>query len=172
MFIENLLYFLMNTTTLVVKRANPSQKHTGFARLSFDIMDKIGIVTGDTIGILGKCMTVARCKPHFAWEKYQNSIRIDSITRKNAGVKIGESVSVKKIKVSNAHKVNVIPLNNIPKGSEQYLHDFLEGHVIARGDLVSLPYFDKTLDYRIRKIESQMDYALVTRETVFHIDIV
>ncbi|MDE1829652.1 MAG: hypothetical protein KGI25_04955 [Thaumarchaeota archaeon] len=84
---------------------------------------------------------------------------------------MGDKVKVQKIEPTNANKINVVPINKVPKGSEQYLHDFMEGHAITTSDKISLPYFDTTLDYRVRKIIPNAEYALVSRETAFHIDV-
>lgn len=158
--------------SLILGRANSSQMRTGIARISCEIMDEIDVTTDDVIEIAGKRTTVARCKPHFAWTRYKKLIRIDGIVRSNSGTKIGDKVTIRKVRPLIASKINVIPLNNILSGTEQYLRDFLEDHAVTRDDKISLPYFEKTLDYRIRKIIPDSDYAIITRDTVFHVDMI
>lgn len=157
--------------SLVLGRANPSQIRTGVARISYEVMDEIDATTDDVIEISGKYTTVARCKPHFAWTRCKKLIRIDGMVRSNLGIKIGDRVTIRKVRPLVASKINVIPLNNIPSGTEQYLRDFLEDHAVAKDDKISLPYFEKTLDYRIRKIIPDSNYAIITRDTVFHVEI-
>lgn len=160
------------SVSLILGKANPSQIRTGVARISDEVMDEIDVTTGDVIEISGRYQTVARCKPHFAWTRYKKLIRIDGIVRSNSGTKIGDKVTIRKVKPLIASKINVIPLNNVPSGTEQYLRDFLEDRAVAKDDKISLPYFEKTLDYHVRKITPDSDYAIITRDTVFHVDVI
>jgi transitional endoplasmic reticulum ATPase len=57
------------------------------------------------IEIIGKCRTVAKCLPHKPLDKGKGIIRVDGLVRNNAGVAIGDTVVVRKIKAVPAEKV-------------------------------------------------------------------
>src|SRR5918998_1418883 len=86
-------------------------------------MDSLGASTGDVIEIRGKRRTVAKCLPLYPSDEGKGIIRVDGLVRNNAGVAIGDTVVVRKIKAVPAEKVIVAPLEAIPPIDERYLAD-------------------------------------------------
>ena len=76
-------------------------------------MNSISASQDDTIEIKGKKRTVAKCLPLASDEK-EGIIRIDGLIRRNAGVSIGDTVSLRKVSAANAQSVVVKPLE-VPK---------------------------------------------------------
>jgi transitional endoplasmic reticulum ATPase len=68
-------------------------------------------------------------------------IRVDGIVRNNAGVAIGDTIVVRKIKAVPAEKVIVAPLESIPPVDERYLADALESVPVVKGDNVMVPSY-------------------------------
>jgi transitional endoplasmic reticulum ATPase len=62
-------------------------------------------------------------------------IRIDGLVRNKAGLAIGDTVVVKKIKAIPAEKVIVAPLEATPPIDERYLADSLESVCIITRNL-------------------------------------
>ena len=89
-------------------------------------MDSLSASTGDVIEIRGKRRTVAKCLPLYPSDEGKGIIRVDGLVRNNAGVAIGDTVVVRKIKAVPAEKVIVAPLEAIPPIDERYLADALE----------------------------------------------
>src|SRR5437867_6934831 len=77
-------------------------------------MDSLSASTGDVIEIRGKRRTVAKCLPLYPSDEGKGIIRVDGLVRNNAGVAIGDTVVVRKIKAVPAEKVIVAPLESIP----------------------------------------------------------
>src|SRR5919197_1466833 len=61
-------------------------------------MDSLSASTGDVIEIRGKRRTVAKCLPLYPSDEGKGIIRVDGLVRNNAGVAIGDTVVVRKIK--------------------------------------------------------------------------
>ncbi|MEM4391720.1 MAG: CDC48 family AAA ATPase, partial [Candidatus Nitrosotenuis sp.] len=96
-------------------------------------------------------------------------IRIDGLGRNNAGIAIGDTISVRKIKAVAAEKVVVAPLEAIPPIDERYLADALESVPLIKGDNVMVPYFGGRLTFQVIGVTPAADAVLVTQKTVFHI---
>jgi transitional endoplasmic reticulum ATPase len=132
-------------------------------------MDSLSASTGDVIEIRGKRRTVAKCLPLYPSDEGKGIIRIDGLVRNNAGVAIGDTVVVRKIKAVPAEKVIVAPLEAIPPIDERYLADALESVPLIKGDNVMVPYFGGRLTFQVIGVTPAADAVLVTQKTVFHI---
>ncbi len=96
------------------------------------------------------------------------SIRIDGLTRNNAGIAIGDAVLVKKIQSTIAEKVLVAPLESIPPIDERYLADALESIPMTKGDNVMIPYFGGRLTFQVVDTEPPDD-IVIDQKTIFTI---
>ena len=79
--------------TLTVQGAEKRDAGRGVARIPEQARRKLGVLSGDTIRIEGSKTTVAKLWPAAASVE-ENVIQIDADTRANAGVTVGESVTV------------------------------------------------------------------------------
>src|SRR2546425_67503 len=126
--------------------------------------------THSIIGIRGKRRTVAKCLPLYPSDEGKGIIRVDGLVRNNAGIAIGDTVIVKKIKAVPAEKVIVAPLEAIPPIDERYLADALESVPLIKGDNVMVPYFGGRLTFQVIGVTPPAsDAVLVTQKTMFHI---
>ncbi|HET8686315.1 MAG TPA: CDC48 family AAA ATPase, partial [Methanosarcina sp.] len=142
----------------------------GVARIDYDSMDSLNASTGDAVEIRGKRRTVAKCLPLYPSDEGKGIIRVDGLVRNNAGVAIGDTVVVGKIKAVPAEKVIVAPLEAIPPIDERYLADALESVPLIKGDNVMVPYFGGRLTFQVIGVTPQAsDAVLVTQKTTFHI---
>ena len=142
----------------------------GVARIDYDSMDSLSASTGDVVEIGGKRRTVAKCLPLYPSDEGKGIIRVDGLVRNNAGVAIGDTVVVRKIKAVPAEKVIVAPLEAIPPIDERYLADALESVPLIKGDNVMVPYFGGRLTFQVIGVTPQAsDAVLVTQKTMFHI---
>src|SRR6476619_4987820 len=136
-------------------------------------MDSLSASTGDVIEIRGKRRTVAKCLPLYPSDEGKGIIRVDGLVRNNAGVAIGDTVVVRKIKAVPAEKVIVAPLEAIPPIDERYLADALESVPLTKGDNVMVPYFGGRLTFQVSGVSPQQaasaESVLVTQKTIFHI---
>ena len=90
--------------TLTVKGAEKRDAGRGVARLPESARRALSVLSGDTVVIEGERPTVSKVWPAGGEE---GIIRIDADTRANAGVNIGETVTVSQISVAEADEVLV-----------------------------------------------------------------
>ena len=90
--------------TLTVRGAEKRDAGRGVARLPESARRSLGVLSGDTVVIEGDRPTVSKVWPASGEE---GVIRIDAETRANAGVNIGETVTVGQISVAEADEVVV-----------------------------------------------------------------
>src|SRR5215472_11429407 len=132
-------------------------------------MDSLNTSTGDVVEIGGKRRTVAKCLPLYPSDEGKGIVRVDGLVRNNAGVAIGDTVVVRKIKAVPAEKVVVAPLEAIPPVDEHYLADALESVPLIKGDNVMVPYFGGRLTFQVISVTPAADAVLGTQKTTFHI---
>src|SRR3954464_15874721 len=161
---------LTRTLSLKVLEAYTRDVSRGVARIDYDSMDSLSASTGDVIEIKGKDRrTVAKCLPLYPSDEGKGIIKGDGLVRNNAGVAIGDTVVVRKIKAVPAEKVIVAPLEAIPPIDERYLADALESVPLIKGDNVMVPYFGGRLTFQVIGVTPVADAILVTQKTVFQI---
>ncbi len=148
----------------------------GIARIDYDSMDILNASTGDVIEIRGGVKskstrrTVAKCLPLYPSDEGKGIIRIDGLVRNNAGLAIGDTVVVKKIKAISAEKVIVAPLEAVPPIDERYLADALESVCITKGDNVMVPYFGGRLTFQVIGLTpASTDAVIISQKTTFTI---
>lgn len=126
--------------TLKVEEARHQDVNRGIARLDIEQAGKLGLETGDVIGIFGARETAAINWPGYPEDARRSVIRIDGSIRQNAGVGIDDKVTIKKIKTAAASKVVFAPTLEIKiiGAVEQYLSRIMEGRVVTRGDYIEL----------------------------------
>jgi transitional endoplasmic reticulum ATPase len=88
--------------TLTVRGAEKRDAGRGVARLPESARQSLGVLSGDTVVVEGERPTVSKVWP--AGDD-DGTVRIDAETRANAGVNIGESVTVRPVSVEEAEEV-------------------------------------------------------------------
>ena len=97
----------MNETAglrLTVRAAEKRDAGRGIARLPESSRKRLGLLSGDTVEIRGERTAVAKVWPGGA-DASDGSVLIDADTRANAGVKVGDTVTVAPVDVEDADRV-------------------------------------------------------------------
>ncbi len=131
------------TETLRVAKAIPSDVGHGRARVPFD--NDLGLKPGDVIEIAGERNTAAivwRCRPEDA---NLGVIRIDGIIRKNAGVSLGDRVTIKKVETKECERLVLSPVMakqqkvKFGSGIEGFARRGLNKRPVVAGDRIFIP---------------------------------
>ena len=134
---------------VTVKEAYQEDSLKGIARISPDIMKKLGFVSGAVVEIEGKKKTVAKVWPDSGREIF----RIDGIIRYNAGVGIDEMVKIRKIDPPYAKKIVVQPIQeNNPKNGHIRFFQSIRGRPIVEGQIERVDFMGYPLIYAITKV--------------------
>ena len=131
------------TLSLRVAKAIPSDVGHGRARVPFD--NDLGLKPGDVIEISGERNTAAivwRCRPEDA---NLGVIRIDGIIRKNAGVSLGDRVTIKKVETKECDRLVLSPVMakqqkvKFGSGIEGFARRGLNKRPVVAGDRIFIP---------------------------------
>ncbi|MDP2796446.1 MAG: CDC48 family AAA ATPase [Methanoregula sp.] len=150
---------------VTVKEATHDDAGRGIARVSIEVMKKLGLVSGDVIEIQGKKKAAAVVWPGFAQDTGYSILRIDGNIRGNAGTGIDERVKIKKSEAVYAKKVVIQPTQPIRLvGGEQYLARVLRGRSVMEGQTVRVDVIGNAITLVITKVAPK-GIAIVTDDT-------
>ncbi|PSP60964.1 AAA family ATPase [Halobacteriales archaeon QH_8_67_36] len=107
-----------DSVELTVEGAHKRDAGRGIARLPESVRSELGVLSGSPVIIEGEGMTVVKVWPG---DGDGSTVRIDSDTRANAGVNIGDTVRVRAGSVTEATDISIHPLNPLP-GTDEYAH--------------------------------------------------
>lgn len=145
------------TEEMTLKVAEAIQMDVGrsIARVNSDIMDALKLESGDTILIKGKSETIAviwRTRP----EDEDNAIiRMDGVLRFNAGVSMGDDVTIKKVECKDAEAITIAPMENAIKFRGDPTHYFLEklmGKPFLKGNQIVIDILGTTINFIVTSV--------------------
>jgi transitional endoplasmic reticulum ATPase len=96
-------------TLKVGELTNREEFGRGIVRIDTKTMSKLGIKEGDVVSLQGKDMTGAIAVRAYPADIGLNIIRMDGITRRNAGIGVGETMKVSRSEPREAKKVVLAP---------------------------------------------------------------
>ncbi len=152
-------------TEVTVKEASHEDAGRGIARVSIEVMKKLGLVSGDVIEIVGKKKAAAIVWPGFQQDTGYGILRIDGNIRSNLSTGIDEKVRIRKSEAEYARKVVIQPTQPIRLvGGEQYLSRLLRGRAVFEGQIQRIDVIGNSITLVIAKVLPK-GIAIVTDET-------
>ena len=165
----------MPEVSLKVDSAYPADQGLGRARLDPGIMQELGVVPGDIVTITGTRSTVAKVWRSQPGDWNQDKLRIDKYTRLNAGVDIGEHVTVSKTaEVVKASVITIVPPAELPEAfmkEENFDLPALINHAVVKGDVLPIPTFvlgNPVVEFQVKEIEPE-NACLITNSTEYDV---
>jgi AAA family ATPase, CDC48 subfamily len=150
---------------VTVKEAAHNDASRGIARLSVDVMKKLGLVSGDVIEIVGKKSAAAIVWPGFAEDIGFAILRIDGSIRANASAGIDEKVKIRKSEAGYATKVVIQPAQETRLvGGEQYLSRVLRGRSVVEGQTLRVDILGNSVTFVIVRVAPRA-IAIVSDDT-------
>ncbi len=151
---------------LKVAAAIPRDQGRGIIRLNSEIRRHLDVGSGDYILIKGSKETVAICFPAMREDDILDMVRIDSIVRNNAGVKLGEVVEVSKATVPDATRIVFAPTQPLrfPPGFDQHFKQQMLNRPVTRGDVVLFSSIGQAHPF-IVSVVSPSKFGKVTPDT-------
>ncbi|MEM4041843.1 MAG: CDC48 family AAA ATPase [Saccharolobus sp.] len=160
---------------LVLKVMEARQKDVGRGKVRIDIdeLSQIDASPGDVIEIEGTRKTAAIAWPLSPEDATSEKgiIRMDGITRKNAGVSIGDKVIVRKAVVKTANMVKLAPSNfsiTVDPGFISYVKKRLKEFPLVEGDTVLIPVLGQAIPFTVVQVKPA-GIVLVGDETIINI---
>ncbi|MBW9140659.1 MAG: AAA family ATPase, partial [Candidatus Aramenus sp.] len=154
---------------LKVLEARQKDVGRGRVRIDTDVMASIDVSPGDVVEIEGQRKTAAIAWPlapeDMTGEK--DIIRMDGITRKNAGVSIGDKVIVRKANVKTATSIKLAPSNfsiTVDPGFVAYVKKKLKEFPFVEGDTVLIPVLGQAIPFTVVQVRPA-GVVMITDET-------
>nr|WP_319374375.1 CDC48 family AAA ATPase [uncultured Methanobacterium sp.] len=112
----------------------------GMVRIDHELMTKIGASPGDIVEIIGKRNTGAIAGNSYPADVGLEIVRMDGLTRSNAGTSIGEMITLRKAQPRMANKVVIAPAAKGMRimASGDIIKRNLMGRAVTRGDVLAL----------------------------------
>jgi hypothetical protein len=116
---------------LLVNEARQRDVGKGIARINQTNMLRLGINAGDILEIAGSKITAAAAWPAYSEDQDKEIIRLDEVTRNNAGADINAQVVVRKAKVDNAIRIVLAPTQMRLNVDEDFVN-FVKNRLIEK----------------------------------------
>jgi len=158
---------------LILRVVEARQKDVGRGkvRIDIDLLNQIGVNPGEVVEIEGQRKTAAIAWPlapeDILEEEDKYIIRMDGITRKNAGVSIGDKVIVRKAFPKVATSVKLAPSNfsiTVDPGFISYVKKKLKDYPLVEGDTVLIPVLGQAIPFTVVQVRPQ-GIVIVSDET-------
>ncbi len=122
-----------------VGNARPEDAGRGLARVPRALLAKLGLGEGDVVEIVGKRSSAARAVAPYDEDEGIEVLRLDGLSRANAGVGSGDMVVIRKAEVKVATRVTLAPAqeNLRLQGSGDALKRSFMGRPLVVGDIVA-----------------------------------
>lgn len=112
----------------------------GLARLDPKDMERLGVSVGDIVALTGKRRTAAKVVPAHPEARGQEIVQMDGIMRRNAGVGLGERVTLEPVSARPAAWITLAPAAGGPAFSRRhdsaYVGKLLNDLPVVSGDTV------------------------------------
>ena len=148
-----------------VAQAYPRDAGRGIARLEKNLMQQLGITSGDIIEIKGKDTCYAIVWPGYADDTGKGIIRIDGNLRYNAKIGLDEQVTIKKIFAHEAESVTLAPTQPVQLvGGSRFILRIIEGRPLSKGERVRVETVNNPLTFAVLATKPSGP-VVVTRNT-------
>ncbi len=118
------------------------------ARIDRSVMEKLGIVSGDIILVIGKEKACAIAGQGYPEDEGQDIIRIDGNIRTNARIGIDDKIYIQKSATQEAKRAVLAPMQQIRLvGGPQYLLRLLEGRPLMKGQRLRVETVSNPLSF-------------------------
>jgi transitional endoplasmic reticulum ATPase len=139
--------------TLKLRVAECKIKDVGKKKALLDniSMNKLGVIDGDVVEIVGKKVTAVNVYSLEDKNRRVHYIHIDGQTRKNAGVSLNDYVLIRKSTPKIAEKIVLLcnTSQNLSDEFVSYLNSRFEGYPVIKGDQFVLNFLGTSLEFII-----------------------
>ncbi|AFO56787.1 AAA family ATPase [Natrinema sp. J7-2] len=161
--------------TLSVRAAEKGDAGRGVARIPEPTRRQLGILSGDTVVIEGTETTVAKMWPADQ-SVPETAIQIDGDTRANAGVHVGDTVSVRakdKSAITDADRVTLTAPPGLPerqrRAAENEATEKLRNRPVRAGEQVRIEGIDQQ-PFRVTDTDPDGDVRITNATTIRIVD--
>ncbi len=155
----------MEEIQLKVEKAYPIDLGRGIIRLDPTALLKLQLSPGDIVEIRGKKKTTAKVWRADRQDWDQGLVRIDNFIRQNAGVSIGEKVTIKKVDAPEAKKLILALPESMAQGGPEFQFGEHANEIIKR-HILKRPVFRGDIIPIINSMSQPMTESLTTSQVI------
>ncbi|MEM4946882.1 MAG: AAA family ATPase, partial [Thermosphaera sp.] len=145
--------------------------HRGIARLDPEAMERHGIMEGDLLLVEGEYETAVIAASSRDQDRGLGVIRLDPITRKNAGVNINDVVFVERVEKQYAQMVKLAPTNYFAPVEPSVIEEVkrrLIGRPLMEENEVHVVLMEMSIPFRVTTLKPKGP-VIVSDETELYI---
>ncbi|TLZ56362.1 MAG: CDC48 family AAA ATPase [Methanobacteriota archaeon] len=151
---------------LRVLEAKSQDVGRGIVRVDPEVMEFLHLREGDPVIVEGRKKTAAIVAHALPEDANRGSVRLDGFQRRNAQIGLDEKVGVRPVAAKPATKVTLAPTEPIRiMGGEEYLAQALDGRVVTRGDVVSIPVMGRRFEFVVQSFAPTAEAVEVSTST-------
>ena len=151
---------------LRVLEARSADVGRGVVRIDPELMGPLHLHEGDAVIVEGRKKTAAIVERGLPEDANRGAIRLDGVQRRNAQIGLDEKVGVRAVTTKPAAKATLAPTEPIRiMGGEEYLAAALEGRLVARGEIVSVPVMGRRFEFVVQSFAPSAEAVEITTET-------
>ncbi|MBC7085565.1 MAG: CDC48 family AAA ATPase [Methanomethylovorans sp.] len=148
-----------------VAQAYPRDAGRGIARLEKNLMQQLGVTSGDIIEIKGKEKCYAIVWPGYADDTGKRIIRIDGNLRYNAKIGLDDQVIIRKILAHEAESITLAPTHHVQLiGGSRFILRIIEGRPLSKGERVRIETVNNPITFAVLATKPSGP-VVVTRNT-------
>ena len=155
----------MEEIQLKVEKAYPIDLGRGIIRLDPTALLKLQLSPGDIVEVRGKKKTTAKVWRADRQDWEQGLVRIDNFIRQNAGVSIGEKVTIKKVDAPEAKKLILALPESMTQGGPEFQFGEHANEIIKR-HILKRPVFRGDIIPIINSMSQPMTESLTTSQVI------
>lgn len=144
-----------NEIELKVAEALQLDVGRGIVRLDTHSCDKLNVLPGDIIEVIGKRTTAAKVLHSHSNDEGYGIIRMDGSIRQNAGVSIGDRIFIRKTNAKDCTKLILAPRTpmQFSPNFDRLLKNKLVGRPLMKGDTIHIAIFGNPFPLVVTQIQ-------------------
>src|SRR2546426_7159871 len=136
---------------LRVLEAKSQDVGRGIVRIDPEVMEFLHLREDDPVIVEGRKKTAAIVARALPEDATRGSVRLDGFQRRNAQMGLDEKVGLRPVEAKPAAKITLSPTEPVRiMGGEEYLAQALDGRVVTRGDVVSIPVMGRRFEFVVQ----------------------
>ena len=131
------------SASLIAAEARAEDIGRGILRVDPEVMQSLGLRSGDTVEVQGDRTAIARLLPNFAADRGKGEARLDGMTRGNAGIGIGRPLTLKPLPCKPAESITLRSEagRKLAASDIEYLARRVDGVPVRVGDRIGVVLF-------------------------------
>jgi len=162
----------MEKITLRVQPAKKRDIGRNIARFDQEIMEELGLKTGDVIALIGKKESAGIVWPGYAQDKGLGMVRIDSRFMKNTDTRINDNIEIQKITAQPVQNIVLAPISVKIKSNprfETFVKRKLRNYPVTINDFIYISIgISRDITFKVINMRPS-GVCQIKPETVLHI---